>query len=100
MIQLSPNDTLRGKKVFLKTQLTDANRDLAAEARRQRANGKFKYVWEKDGRILAREGDKTPVIELHSMRQLMEIVIPTPYNDVNTIDSEDEDAMEIQETQH
>ena len=49
IVNLRPNDPMRGKVVYIRSQLTSTNRLLAAESRKQRSLGKLQYAWERDG---------------------------------------------------
>lgn len=74
IVNLKSDDTLRGTEIFIRSQLTSTYREISTEARRQRINGKLKYVWEKDGRVLIRKQENSQIIQLQSMQQLMEII--------------------------
>lgn len=96
--KLNSNDPMRGKEVFVRSQLTSTNRLLAAESRKQRSLGKLQYAWERDGRILIRKNDTTPIIELQSLNQLMAIISPNqiPNNESNQEDRSEEEDDEMQ----
>lgn len=93
VMQLKANDTSRGTEIFIRNQLTNSNRELSAEARLQRNAGKLKYVWEKDGRILIRKSDNSPIIEIRSMNQLMSL-ITAPQREVSESSGDDSDTMD------
>jgi hypothetical protein len=69
---LDPQSPLRGKKVLLKNLLTRDNRQLLYDARQH--TDLFLYVWESNGRILARRAADTPPIAIQSLQHLHEIV--------------------------
>lgn len=95
-VKLKANDPVRGTEIYVRSQLTASNRLLAAEARKQKSQGKLLYAWERDGRILVRKTEKSPVIELHSMLQLMSLISPNlrPNNNNPSSEEENED-MEV-----
>lgn len=78
MMQLNPNDPRRGTEIFVRTKLTTTNRDIIKEARNHKT--KFKFVWEKDGRILIKQTETSPILEILSMQQLMELLNPRSSN--------------------
>lgn len=71
-----PNDsTFRGSEIVLKNLLTRLNRNLLHHAQQElKFSNKFKYVWESDGRILARRDEKTRIIEIRSTQDLQNII--------------------------
>lgn len=72
---LHPTSKHRGKEIFLRNLLTSFNRNLLYNAQQQlKINGIFKYVWENDGRILARKDDKAKTFEIHSNQHLQDII--------------------------
>lgn len=71
--EISPTSHLRGKEINVRSQLTQTNRVLLAEAHK-RNNNSFKFIWESDGRILMRKDHGTRPIEVRSTSQLIEIL--------------------------
>ena len=93
IIELQPDDPIHGTQVYIRSQLTSENRELANEARRQRSNGKLKFVWEKDGRILARKTESSSILQLRSMNQLMQIIAePLQYTNTRNLSKEGPDS--------
>lgn len=81
IMQLANNDPRRGTEIVVRSKLTSMNRTIINEARNQKS--KIKYAWEKDGRILIRQTDAAPIIEIHSMSQLMDLLNPIHHKSSN-----------------
>jgi hypothetical protein len=95
---LKRSDKRRGTEIYVKSQLTPMNRELSLEARRQRLKGNFKYAWERDGRILVKQDDGGPTIEIKSMEQMMTLVNKKPHQSSSTQESlRDDEAMSSEE---
>lgn len=73
IIQLAPSSTLRGSLVKIKTKLTQHTRKLLAYTRTT-AIPTFKYIWEKDGRVLIKRKSNSRSIEIKSEQQLLNII--------------------------
>ena len=69
---LSADNRLRGLQVSFKNQLTAVNRNIYAEAHKYN-QGRFKYIWEQDGRILMKKDDNTRILQVFSLAHLKEI---------------------------
>jgi hypothetical protein len=93
IVTLSANNPMRGKVIYVKSQLTSDNRLLATKARKQKKDGKLLYVWEREGRILIRKAENTPAVEIQSMSQLMSLTSP----DRNAATSGDEEDADNEE---
>ncbi|CRL07022.1 CLUMA_CG020038, isoform A [Clunio marinus] len=67
------NSTLYGKEIKIFNQLTSTNKQILAAAYRAN-NGKYKYIWEKSGRILMKENDvsKTNLINCRYCKGMIE----------------------------
>lgn len=74
-MQMSSNDPRRGTEISIRSNLTKINQDILKEARNHKT--KIKFVWENNGRILTRQTETSPVVEISSMRQLMELLNPS-----------------------
>lgn len=68
---LTETSKWRGKEVVMKNQLTEYNRELLREAH-QLNEGRFKYVWESNGRIMLRKADDDRPITVRTKTQLIE----------------------------
>lgn len=75
LVELQPADKARGNEIIIRQKITDINRGILNEARNQKA--KIKFAWEKDGRILIQLTETSPITEVQSLNQLMEIVTRT-----------------------
>lgn len=72
---LPPASKSKGNEILLKNQLTPYYRNLLYHAQQQLKFTKmFKYVWEIDGRILARLDDKERIVEIKSNQDLQNIL--------------------------
>jgi archaellum component FlaC len=69
---LDPQSPYRGKKVLLKNLLTRANQQLLYEARQ--FTDLFLFVWESNGRILARRTENSPPTHIQSRQHLLGII--------------------------
>lgn len=74
IMKLNADDPRRGTEISVRSKLTTTNRDIMKEARNHKT--KIKFVWEKDGRILTRQMENSPIVEIFSMKQLLEIINP------------------------
>jgi hypothetical protein len=72
VMNLNPNDPRRGTEIAIRSKLTTRNRLILNEARKHKDN--FKFAWENEGRILIRQDEKSPIMEIHSMDQLMQLL--------------------------
>lgn len=86
---LPGNSTLRGKEITLKGQVAPAIRSRLAEAHRIN-NNVFKFIWQKDGRILMRKDMGHPVFEIKTTEQLMDLLAkyPTPHAQLSRNDQQ------------
>lgn len=80
VITLSESDPRRGKEIFISSNLTPKYRALKQAARQE---GTLKFVWEKDGRILVRAAERTPVIEVNSIQHLNEVIQSIRYPNID-----------------
>lgn len=73
---LPANSILRGKEISLREQIAPAIRKLLAEAHRMN-NGRFKYIWARNGRILMKErdGDNEKTLSAQTIGQLVQIFL-------------------------
>ena len=69
---LSPESPFRGKKVFLKKLFTRNNEMLLHETRQH--TNYFLFVWESNGRILARRTSTSPPIFIRSSEHLKDLL--------------------------
>lgn len=73
---LPANSRLRGKEISLREQLAPTIRKLLSEAYRMN-NGRFKYIWARNGRILMKErdGDNEKILAAQTIDQLGQIFL-------------------------
>lgn len=67
----------QGIRIYLNERLTPLTRRIFTEARKARAQNKFKFVWTRNGRVHARVSESSPMLILDSMddiRKAMEAV--------------------------
>jgi hypothetical protein len=69
---IGDDNPLRGKEVWIRNLLIPEFRKLLNEAR-QLAPG-FKFIWENKGRILMRKEEGSPIIEISSHHQLVQLI--------------------------
>lgn len=94
LLQLGPNDPRRGSEIVAKPKLTAANQQIFNEARKHK--DKFKFVWQSEGRLLIRQSEASPIMEIVSMNQLMELLNPTQRNRTRSEDDDgDNDSEQI-----
>lgn len=72
VLNLPANHNLRGKEIFIRNQLTPFNRQLRAELHRVN-NGRVKFIWENNGRILIKKDAESQVIVISSMEQISQL---------------------------
>jgi len=75
-IQCTANDVDGIRQLRLRSYLTKATLALANQTREHRG-AKFEFVWENEGRVLARKTANSPVIHIRSLHQLAKIVAET-----------------------
>ena len=80
LMSLPENDKRRGSQIYIGSNLTAENRNIMRAAR---AEQMFKFIWEREGRILIRPTEKANVIEVQSINQLNEIVQTLRYANPN-----------------
>lgn len=81
----APDDPKRGTEIIVRSKLTTSNRDIIREARNHKS--RIKFTWERDGRILIRQTDTSPIIEVLSMNQLMKLLNPSSSDDHQNINN-------------
>lgn len=72
VIQLGQNNPMRGKEIFIRSNLTAVNNEILKEARKNK--DEIRFAWEKNGRILIRAKEKSPAVEIRSLEQLQKII--------------------------
>lgn len=77
LIDLEATSPWRGREVNLKNQLTPYYRKILTEAHRLNdtldTSQKFKFIWEKEGKILIKKAEKSQFVHLKSIEQLNDI---------------------------
>lgn len=63
-------DNVRSSNIYIKELLTKRNRHLFKQARDLKRDGKLKFAWFRDGRLLVRKTEKSKVIEITSIKAL------------------------------
>ena len=61
------NFKFRGNPIFINDHLTPNNKHLFAMARQKKTAAGYKYLWTKNGKILIRKDDNSPIIPITSM---------------------------------
>lgn len=70
--KLNVEDPLNGTEIFVKNKQSQLNRELLKEARNHK--GVFKFIWENEGRILMRQDEKSPIIHVQSVNDVLDAV--------------------------
>ncbi|XP_063838176.1 uncharacterized protein LOC135087308 [Ostrinia nubilalis] len=62
------------KQIYVCEHLSPSNRSLHAQARQFRKDNDYKYLWVRNGRILMRKDDQSPVLWVHDTEALQALL--------------------------